>query len=333
MTAIEPQRLDAIAKAVLLGLLQGPTEIAPVSSSAHTSLARAALGGAQEDPSLSKSLDVALHGGSAIALSMTMAGRLRRSWGRLAVGTTEGASTPQRTRAAGSGSRRLAILALSLAPPAAIGYLLERPIERRLSGPRANATGLALGSIAMAIADRAATGRTLEDADLPDGLALGVAQAAALIPGVSRRGATLTAARFRGMSRQDADELSWLTALPVIAGACALKAVRLSERDDGRRETGGDATTREVTGQLIAGAGTSLVATLISARALRSVGKVRLLWFATYRLALAGVAVRTRGNARGSAAREQAETTISTRNGEDRRPESTRSARDDGESP
>lgn len=283
------------ARAILLGLLQGPTEIAPISSSAHTSLARAMMGAEQDDPAMSKALDVALHGGSALALGVAMAGELRRSWGRLAANGANLACSGGEEQASAH-QRRLAILALSLLLPSAAGYLFERSIEERLSGPKANAAGLALGAFAMAIAERSRANRTLEQANAADGVAAGIAQAAALIPGVSRRGATLTAARLRGMSRQDADELSWLTALPVILGACTLKAVRLRERKRGG-ERGGAAAGR--TGELLAGAGASLLATLASARVMSGVGRVRLLWFAAYRLALAGFVVRSmRDNAR-----------------------------------
>src|SRR5690606_36750208 len=74
------------------------------------------------------------------------------------------------------------------------------------------------------------------DATLADGLALGIAQAAALIPGVSRNGATLTAARLRGFSRDQANLLSRTVALPVILGAVGLKGTRLARRGINRRQ-------------------------------------------------------------------------------------------------
>src|SRR5205085_229974 len=90
----------------------------------------------------------------------------------------------------------------------------------------------------MAIADsrapriswRAQAGRSREDLRAGDAFALGLGQAAALFPGVSRRGATLAVARARGFARADADALSWHAALPVIAGASALRGVRLLRR-------------------------------------------------------------------------------------------------------
>src|SRR5204862_441493 len=100
-------------------------------------------------------------------------------------------------------------LVLSLAPPVILGYAFERRIEETLGGPRAVAAGLLAGAIALAAADRrpAARPRPRRIA-ARDGVILGLAQAAALVPGVSRTGATLAAARARGFSREAASSLS-----------------------------------------------------------------------------------------------------------------------------
>ena len=82
----------------------------------------------------------------------------------------------------------------------------------------------------MALADRSPQTRRHEQAGVADGLWLGVAQACSLIPGVSRNGATLAAARWRRFTRTDANRLSRHAALPVIAGATLLKGVRLARR-------------------------------------------------------------------------------------------------------
>ena len=126
--------------------------------------------------------------------------------------------------------KALASAALALAPPALVGYLMEQRLERRPSGPRALAAGLAVGAAAMAWADTRPETRSLADFGPRDGLALGLAQALALLPGVSRNGATLTAARARGFAREDAQALSWRAGLPVIAGAAGLKVFRLCRR-------------------------------------------------------------------------------------------------------
>src|SRR5918996_551027 len=127
-------------------------------------------------------------------------------------------------------ARRAAVLGLSFAPAAAVGYALERPIERRLGGPGATAIGLLAGAVAMLIADRRPQDRGRGEAAAGDGLALGIAQAAALAPGVSRNGATLAAARWSRFTREQANLLSRTVALPIIAGATLLKGIRLRRR-------------------------------------------------------------------------------------------------------
>ena len=199
--------------ALLLGLVQGPTEVLPVSSSAHIALLPRLAGWphAQRDAELRNSLEVALHAGTALALALALRGELGQ-----ALREVDG--------------RALASGALALAPPALVGYLLERRLERRPSGPRALAAGLAVGGAAMVWADTRPRTRGLADAGPCDGLALGLAQALALLPGISRNGATLTAARARGFARENAHALSWRAGLPVIAGAAGLKASRLAKR-------------------------------------------------------------------------------------------------------
>ena len=111
-----------------------------------------------------------------------------------------------------------------------------------------------------------------------DGLALGVAQAAALAPGVSRNGVTLAAARWRRFSRDQANLLSRTIALPIIVGATALKGARLARRG----------TTPELRRSMALGVAASFASTLASQRLIRLVERDRALWpYAAYRAALA----------------------------------------------
>jgi undecaprenyl-diphosphatase len=216
------------------------------------------------DPELRKSLEVALHAGAAAAL---LVGQRRMIGEELAE----------------FDGRRAAVLALSFLPAALAGYVLERPIERRLGGPRTTALALLAGSAAMVLADRRPQTRGRGEATAADGLALGVAQAAALVPGVSRNGATLAAARRRGFSREHANVLSRTVALPVIVGAALLKGVRLVRR--------GVAPGAWLA--LALGAIASFLSTLASQRLIRLVERDRALWpYAAYRTALAGVVFR-----------------------------------------
>jgi len=250
-------------QALALGLLQGPTELLPVSSSAHTALLPWLAGWnySELDPELRKSFEVALHAGAGLALAIDMRSELLKE-------------------ALTMDARRGATIACSLAPAAVAGYALRRPIERRLGGPRSIAAGLAAGALAMAIADARGTrsAREVKDAGPRDGLALGLAQAVALIPGVSRSGAALTAARVRGFARGDAQTLSWHAALPVLLGASALEGGRLAR----------SRTSEGAPRALAAGALAAFLSTLASARLLRRTpGGRSLLPWAIYRGALA----------------------------------------------
>jgi len=233
---------SALAHAVALGLVQGPTELLPVSSSAHTELLAWLLRWpyADMDGERRKSFEVVLHAGAGVALALHMRHELIEETKRMTV-------------------RRAGVVLASLAPASLVGYSLEGPISRRLGGPRSIAAGLAAGAVAMAFADRRrGAERSARDATVRDGLALGIAQALALGPGVSRNGATLAAARARGFARGDAQTLSWHAALPVLFGASALRALRL------RRGS----LAPDERAALAAGGASALLSTLLSARLL-----------------------------------------------------------------
>ncbi len=251
------------SRAVALGLIQGPAELLPVSSSAHIVLVPWLAGWdwADIDPEVRKSFEVALHAGAAAALL---------------IGQRELIASEMRA----FDLRRAAVLGLSFLPAAVVGYLFERPIEQRLGGPRTTAYGLIAGASAMLVADRSPQLRGRGEARAADGLALGIAQATALAPGVSRNGATLAAARWRGFSRQQANILSRTVALPIIVGASLLKGVRLARRGvpPGLRRS------------LAIGVGASFLSTLASQRLIRLVERDRALWpYSAYRTALAAI--------------------------------------------
>jgi undecaprenyl-diphosphatase len=273
------ENAPALRHALALGLLQGPAELLPISSSAHTALLPWLAGWryADSDGEQRKSFEVALHAGAALALVVHMRKELLRD-------------------ATSIDAQRVKVIALALAPPALAGYALGRPIEQRLGGPRSIAFGLIAGAAAMAIADRPAgtdgsgTERPHEDATPRDGLTLGLAQAAALIPGVSRNGATLSAARARGFRRDAAQALSWHAGIPVLFGASLLKGARM-------RRSG---IPRGQRAALAVGAGAALLSTLASARVLdRTLREGGPLWpYSLYRSALAALVVwRLRGGA------------------------------------
>ena len=250
-------------RALALGVVQGPAELLPVSSSAHIVLIPwlADWDWDAIDPEVRKSFEVALHAGAAAALLIgqrrLIAEELREFDARGAV-----------------------VLALSFLPAAIIGYKLERPIERHLGGPRATAIGLLAGAAAMLAADTQPQLRGRGEAGAIDGIVLGVAQAAALAPGVSRNGITLAAARWRRFSRDQANLLSRTIALPIIVGATGLKGVRLGRRG----------ATPELRRSMALGIIASFASTLASQRLIHLVERDRALWpYAAYRAGFAAV--------------------------------------------
>jgi len=275
-------------QAAALGLLQGPAELLPVSSSAHIALMPWLLHWrySELDPEVRKGFEVALHAGTAAALLLGLRHEVEQTVREL-------------------DRRRVVLLAVTFAPSAVLGYALERPIERRLGTPATIAVGLLAGSVAMAAADHwGATWRRREQAGAMDGLVLGLAQATALVPGVSRNGATLAAARALGFDRVDANALSRHAALPVIAGATLLKTTRLAARlsgGGGRKPGAGSAALPPGIGRALAiGAGSAFTSTMAFIWLIRQVERDRsLIPYAAYRSALAGVVVwRLRREAR-----------------------------------
>ena len=254
-----------LGEAVALGALHGPAELMPISSSGHVALVPWLLDWdySRADPDVRKAFEVALHAGTAAALVIT----LRHQVAETVTGLT---------------FERAGWLAVASAPAALVGLVLEGPIERRLGTPATIAAGMVAGAVAMAVADRKPQQRSADDAGWADALWLGVAQACALYPGVSRNGATLTAGRLLGFTRTDANQLSWSLALPVIGGATGLKSLRLLRR-------GLPAGTAP---SFAAGAGVAFVSTLLASRVVREVGGDRSLapyW--GYRLVLGAVAL------------------------------------------
>jgi undecaprenyl-diphosphatase len=247
---------------VVLGALHGPAELLPVSSSGHTTAIPWLFGSryGELDPALRKLLEVALHAGAALGLLI---------------------ETPPGLQL---GPRHLRVIAAASAPAGAAGLLLERPIESRLGTPASIAVGLLAGNLAMVLADRAPEEREASEAAFSDALWLGLAQAAALVPGVSRAGATLAAARGRRFRRDAASRLSAEMAWPVIGGATVLKAWRL-------RHTG----LREHLAPLLAGGACSSFSAILVARIRRGRAPGSLLPYALYRTVLAAaILVRLR---------------------------------------
>ena len=163
------------------------------------------------DAELRKSFEVALHAGTALALLIGLRHEVIEVIREL-------------------DGRRLGRHALEMLPPAVAALAFERPIEERLGLPRKVAGAQLVAGAALAVADLSPARRAREDAGPADGLAIGLSQATALAPGVSRNGATLTAARLLQFERPAANRLSRHAALPIIVAATGLKGYRLARR-------------------------------------------------------------------------------------------------------
>jgi len=211
--------MDIVIQAALVGLLQGLTEFIPISSSAHLELAPWIAGWESDGLIGSLAFDVFLHLGTLVALLVYFA----RDWVRYAGAWI--ASVRER-RIGDDSDRRIAWLLLAATVPAAIiGFALEGLIEEAFHGDSdaarlAIAGFLVLGAAALWVADRfGRRERTLEELTTSTALTVGLSQALALLPGISRSGATITAGLALGMTRESAARLSFLLATPITLGA------------------------------------------------------------------------------------------------------------------
>lgn len=198
----------SIFQAIVLGAVQGLTEFLPVSSSAHLIIVPWLL--RWRDPGLA--FDVVLHLGTLVALLAYY----WREWLDMGTSLADGRPMPRRL---------LFLLIVASVPGAIIGVLLEKQAETIFRSPVLIATTLALMGITLWAADWIGSQkRKIEDIKFVDALLIGLSQALAIIPGVSRSGATITTARILGIDRADAANFSFLMATPIIAGAGILEA-------------------------------------------------------------------------------------------------------------
>jgi len=255
---------------VVLAIVQGLTEFLPISSSGHLVLVPYLV----EWTDQGLAFDVAVHFGSLVAVCVffreDILGLLRGT-GQLLSGDHR---QPQATMALAIG--------LGTIPAAVAGLLFASWIEANLRDPSVIVYTLSGYGILMAVADRfGKSERIIADVRIRDAFMIGCAQALALVPGTSRSGVTITAARFMGIRRQDAARFSFLLSAPVILLATLYKGFELVT---------GEAAVPW--GELAVGALVSAVVAYLSIEFfMRFVSRIGLLPFAVYRLALAAVIV------------------------------------------
>ena len=212
-----------IFQAWVLGTVQGVTEFLPISSSAHLILARVFLGW-QVEGYFSLAFDIACHVGTLLALLAYFRDEVISL---IVAGYRFVVLRPSRE----PDHRLLHFIVVGTLPVAIVGILLGDLIVGKLRTPLVAAISLAVGAIVMLVAERIGKfARSDEDLTWKNALWLGVAQATALIPGVSRSGAVLTVAMLMGFQRKQAARLAFLLGIPAIFGAGLMGVVDLVEQ-------------------------------------------------------------------------------------------------------
>jgi undecaprenyl-diphosphatase len=211
-----------IFQAIVLGITQGATEFAPVSSSGHLILVPWLFNWSiVSDVALNKTFDVALHMGTLIGAVVYFRKDLWRYLGAWIVSI--------RHRVIDTQDQRLAwAIVVGTIPGAVIGAVFEDPIQEHLGAPwLIGVMFVVFGVVLWWVDARSPSDRGMDSIGVKTGFGLGVAQAVALQPGVSRSGITLTAARWIGIDRESAARFSFLLAIPIIAGAGLFKGLDL----------------------------------------------------------------------------------------------------------
>jgi len=271
--------MDVTLQALVMGVVQGLTEFLPVSSSAHLIVVPYLLG--FHDPFIdSLAFSVLLHMATLVALLVYF----RADWLRL---IPAGLAAIRDRSFRGDPDRRLAwLLAVATVPAVIAGVLLNDVIDSAFHDPHTSpprvAVLLVVGAAILWLADRVGRhDRPVEGVSFPLALGIGVAQAFALLPGISRSGISISAALFGGLTREAAARFSFLMATPVIAGAGIWEAIKLVR---------GEESVAVSAGPLIAGMVAALVAGLLAIEVtLRYLRSHPVTVFALYRLALAAV--------------------------------------------
>lgn len=258
--------MGPLAFAALLGVVQGLSEFLPISSSAHLILARAFFG--WDGEAFGLAFDVACHVGTLAAVVVYFRHDLiamARALPELFQGTPA--------------ARRLWLIGIGTVPAVVVGLLFARAIEHGLRTPAVAGWTLAIGALGLLWVERLPP-RTRDEHGVGPGeaLAIGVAQASALVPGVSRSGATITVGMLLGLRRDAAARFSFLLGVPAILAAAGKEGLALA-----RTGLGPDEARLFVVGMV----SSAVVGYLTIKYFLRYLATHRLDVFAYYRLALA----------------------------------------------
>jgi undecaprenyl-diphosphatase len=209
-------------QAVVLGVVQGLGEFLPISSSAHLIVVPWLLGW----PDHGLAFDVALHVGTLAAVVYAFRG----DWWRIVSSALRGLAHGR----PGEGEGRLLwLIVLASVPGAVAGLALGEAAETSFRSPLLIACTMTVVGTILLIADRqASSGEERRQVSVMDAVLIGAAQALAIVPGVSRSGATISMALFLGYRREEAARFSFLLATPIIFGAALTKVPALLRAPD-----------------------------------------------------------------------------------------------------
>jgi undecaprenyl-diphosphatase len=208
-----------ILEAVLLGAVEGLTEFLPVSSTGHLTILESALGYSPDDPDIT-AFTAIIQVGAVLATLIYFRGDFRR----LIVGGVRGVFDREHRR--DLDYRQAWAVLLGALPIGVVGLLFKDQIETTLRSLWFVGSALILWSGVMYFADRTATQhRDEKDVTWKDTLIIGVVQCLALIPGVSRSGATMSAGLLRGLDRVTVTKLSFFLSVPALTAAGGLQIV------------------------------------------------------------------------------------------------------------
>ncbi len=267
--------MDLLVQAVVMGIVQGLTEFLPVSSSGHLIIVPWLVG--WDDVFLtSLEFSVMLHLGTLVALLAYF----RADWLRL---VPAGFATLRDRSFAGDPDRRLAwLIAVATVPALIAGFLLSDVVGAGFRQVGLVATALVVGAAILWLAERSGRqSREMAGLGFRGAFGIGLAQALALVPGISRSGISLSAGLFAGLEREAAARFSFLMATPVTAAAGVYETLSLVR---------GESEVTIALGPLLAGMAASLVAGFIAiAVLLRFLRTHRTDIFVAYRLILAAV--------------------------------------------
>jgi len=203
-------------QALFLGILQGLTEFLPISSSAHLILIPWFFGW-QNSLVDSLTFDVALHAGTLVAILWYF----WREWMDLIQGFFR---IIRKGRVDDFQGRLIVYILLATIPAGVVGVLLEKTVEKTFRNPTLIALPLIVVSFLMIFAEyRNRASQPLEKLNLKDAMMIGLAQALALLPGVSRSGITITTGLLQGYRREAATRFSFLLSTPAVGGAALLQ--------------------------------------------------------------------------------------------------------------